>query len=201
MNAAFIASGIIKPITKRKTGVTLPMTKRSHYPNHRPPHLLFDNSWYFISAHIVSKQNILQYDGHKEIWITALKELSESHNVRVFAWVLLNNHYHLLVLFNNAKKLPRFINQLHGRTSHQFNIIEDCSGRKVWYSYWDSLIRGENDFWTRFNYIHYNPVKHQLVQKPEDWQYSSYRTYLEKIGAIWLADCWESYHVVEYNFE
>ncbi len=160
------------------------MTNRLNHPNHRPPHLLIDNTWYFITAHVVSKWDILQHPGHKETWIKTLQDLSELHNLRIMAWVVLNNHYHLLILFNNAKILPGFINQLHGRTSYQFNKIEICRGRKVWYSYWDSLIRGEKDFWTRFNYIHYNPVKHQLVQKPEDWQYSSYKIYLKKKGPM-----------------
>ena len=177
------------------------MKKRTDHPNHRPPHLLINNTWYFITAHVVSKRNLLNYPGHKEVWINTLYELSELHNLRVMAWAVLNNHYHLLVFFNNTRILPGFINQLHGRTSYQFNKIEGRRGRKVWFSYWDSCIRGEKDFWTRFNYIHYNPVKHQLVQKPEDWHYSSYNTYLKLKGIEWLSDCWESYPIVEYNFE
>ena len=141
----------------------MPKTRHSQPPQHRPPHIMFNDSWYFITAHVVSKQDILQYPGHKEMWIRTLHELADSYKVRIMAWVVLNNHYHFLAKFTNAQNLPGFINQLHGRTSYQFNQIENCRGRKVWYSYWDSIIRGEKDFWTRFNYIHYNPVKHQLV--------------------------------------
>ncbi|MDY6867819.1 MAG: transposase, partial [Chloroflexota bacterium] len=145
--------------------------------------------------------NILRYHGHKEIWIKTMRELVTLYKIRIMAWVIVNNHYHLLAYFNSAKILPIFINKLHGRTSYQFNKIENSRGRKIWYSYWDSQIRGEKDFWTKFNYIHYNPVKHQLVKRPEDWQYSSYKIYLEKKSPVWIADCWESYPVIEYNFE
>jgi putative transposase len=177
------------------------MAKTSNRPNHRPPHLIIDDTWYFITAHIINKNKILEHPGHKEFWINTLHELANSGNVRVFAWVILTNHYHILAKFEKAQELPSFINKLHGRTSYQFNKIENISGRNIWYSYWDSIIRGEKDFWTRFNYIHYNPVKHQLAQKPEDWQYSSYQHYLKTKGLIWLSDCWESYPILEYDYE
>ena len=179
------------------------MTKRKHSqtPQHRPPHILFNDSWYFISGHVLSKQNIMLFPGHKEVWCNALFELAKTKKVRVFAWVILNNHYHFLARFMNAQNLPNFINHLHGITSYRFNKIENRQGRKVWYSYWDSIIRGDKNFWTRFNYIHYNPVKHQLVQKPEDWQYSSYHHYMKMKGLIWLSNCWESYPILEYDYE
>jgi putative transposase len=177
------------------------MPKPQNHPSHRPPHILVDNTWYFITAHIISKQNILRYPGHKEVWVKALRGFSASHNIKIIAWVVLDNHYHLLTQVADAKTLPGFVNQLHGSTSFQFNKIENRRGRKVWYSYWDSLIRGENDFWTKFNYIHYNPVKHRLAHRPEDWPYSSYKAYLEEKGMMWVNDCWESFPIVEYNFE
>ena len=177
------------------------MSKTSNHPNHRPPHLLIDDSWYFITAHVLSKKAILQFPGHKEIWIRTMHDLAHSVNIQVMAWSVLNNHYHLLALFKDAQKIPGFINQLHGRTAYQFNKIENRQGRMVWYSYWDSIIRNEKDFWTRFNYIHYNPVKHHLAQKPEDWPYSSYKYFLQRIGLIWLADCFNSYPILEYNYE
>ncbi len=40
--------------------------------------------------------------------------------------------------------------------------------------YWEHLIRDENDLRRHFDYIHYNPVKHGLVNNPKDWQHSSF---------------------------
>lgn len=46
---------------------------------------------------------------------------------------------------------------------------------KFWQKgFWDHVIRDEADFQRHLDYIHYNPVKHGLVQRPEDWPYSSY---------------------------
>ena len=40
--------------------------------------------------------------------------------------------------------------------------------------FWEHLIRDDNDLRIHFDYIHYNPVKHGLVMKPADWEYSSF---------------------------
>lgn len=48
--------------------------------------------------------------------------------------------------------------------------------------FWEHTIRDEKDLENHLNYIHYNPVKHGLVTKPVDWEWSSFR-YFVKGGA------------------
>ncbi|MBX3002252.1 MAG: hypothetical protein KF893_27250, partial [Caldilineaceae bacterium] len=46
---------------------------------------------------------------------------------------------------------------------------------KFWQKgFWDHIIRDEVDFQRHLDYIHYNPVHHQYVQKPEEWRHSSF---------------------------
>jgi putative transposase len=71
-------------------------------------------------------------------------------------------------------------------------------GRPVWYNYWDTCVRTDQAYWTRFNYIHQNPVKHGLVAQPDAWAFSSYNYYLRTRGAAWFADAWARYPVVDY---
>ena len=52
---------------------------------------------------------------------------------------------------------------------------------KIWQtSFFDHIIRNEKDLHTHLDYIHYNPVKHKLVDKPELWPWSSYRVFLKR---------------------
>lgn len=46
--------------------------------------------------------------------------------------------------------------------------------------YWEHQIRDESDLQRHVNYIHYNPVKHGLVDRVADWPYSSFHRYVEK---------------------
>jgi len=168
---------------------------------HRPPHLLINETWYFITAHTVGKTPLLSTDEQKSIWLDNFITLQNRFKVNVSAWVLLDNHYHFLTYFHDAQIIPKFVQQLHGSTSFKLNKYESTKGREVWYSYWDCCVRDEKDFWTKFNYIHYNPTKHGYVESPEDWKFSSLNEILGNKGQDWVDDCWARYPVVEYDFE
>jgi putative transposase len=153
---------------------------------HRPPHLYIDDAWYFVTASTLEKAHILATDKHFDIWLNTFQEIIEEFKVNAAAWVILPNHYHCLFLPQQGSDLGPMIKRFHGRTSRELNLLDGKQGRSVWYSYWDTCIRGEHDFWTRFNYIHYNPVKHGYAQQPKDWQFSSYYFYLKNEDQAWF---------------
>ncbi len=160
---------------------------------HRPLHIYIDDAWYFITGSTINRAKFFISDEHLHLWREVFLATAEELSVTVCAWVVLSSHYHALLKFQHGRDLSKFVQRLHGRTSHKVNVLDNLQGRKIWYSYWDTCIRGETDFWTRFNYIHYNPVKHGYVHNPEDWEYSSYRFYLQEEGDEWLAKCWLNY--------
>jgi putative transposase len=54
--------------------------------------------------------------------------------------------------------------------------------RAVWQPrFWEHTIRNERDFGNHLDYIHYNPVKHGYVSRPQDWPYSSFQRFV-KLG-------------------
>lgn len=160
---------------------------------HRPPHLYVDGMWYFITASTVNGAHILATDEHLDMWMQTLRGLIKEFGIKLVAWVVLSNHYHLLVLPKIGRDLGNFMKRLNGGASYHLNLLDNSRGRSVWYTYWDTCIRDERDFWTRFNYIHYNPVKHGYVKQPQDWLFSSYRFYLRDEGETWLAECWAQF--------
>ena len=53
--------------------------------------------------------------------------------------------------------------------------------RGVWQPrFWEHTIRDEADFEDHFHYIHYNPVKHGLVSRVQDWPHSSFHAYVSR---------------------
>ena len=67
----------------------------------------------------------------------------------------------------------------------EFGAGERSKSRKakgeqtVWQRrYWEHAIRDENDFARHFDYIHINPVKHQLVAAPKDWPHSTFHDWV-----------------------
>jgi len=127
-----------------------------------------------------------------------LKELIVEFGIVLRAWIVPDDHYHLLLRTRVGKDLSRFHGRLHGATSRQLNLWDDAVGRQVWHNYWDTCIRTEASLWVHFDYTHNNPVKHGYVAHPRDWEFSSYGYYLRERGEEWLADCWERYPVIDY---
>jgi putative transposase len=145
-----------------------------------------EGAWYFVTASTAGRESILVTDDHFNLWVNIFKELIFKFNIKLIAWVVLANHYHLLFMPGATDKLGDFMKRLNGGTSRSLNLLDNKPGRVVWYTYWDRCMRAEHDFWTRFNYIHYNPVKHGYVSNPEDWGFSSYRFYLRGDGERWV---------------
>jgi putative transposase len=59
--------------------------------------------------------------------------------------------------------------------------------------YWEHTIRDETDFARHVDYIHFNPVRHGLVRRVEDWPYSSFHRYVRN-GTLpddWAGDAAE----------
>jgi putative transposase len=56
--------------------------------------------------------------------------------------------------------------------------------------FWEHTIRNERDFQAHVDYIHYNPVKHGLVERVRDWPYSSFHRFVRKgwESADWAGD-------------
>jgi putative transposase len=198
----------------------MPSAKRKEF---HPPHIYKDNSCYFLTASILRHQPFLNTDPKRAIVRDVLKDAVHLYGIRLYAWVILANHYHLLLETSEVAPIYKFIKRLHGDSAIQLNKLDNAPGRQVWYQYWDRFPRSEHDFWTYFNYIHINPIKHGYVHlcdgvltvdgeqvKITDgrsldvhqalalYPSSSYHFYVREYGTEFLTDVWMRYPVPDY---
>src|SRR4051794_3785589 len=112
----------------------------------------------------------------------------------VYGWVILPNHYHILVGIESLDHVSSASRHLHGATSREWNLADGHTGtRQVWYKYTDRAIRIEAHFYQSLNYIHINPIKHGWVTDPYEWPWSSIHNYAAAHGREWLRSRWRSY--------
>jgi putative transposase len=111
----------------------------------------------------------------------------------------MDSHYHILLKIEKGRNIPDFVKGVNGKSAYLLNNIEKLPERMVWYNYWDVCIREAEDFWKRFNYIHHNPVKHGYSERMEDYEYSSYKKWLESKGDEWMKDVLERYPVIDFT--
>ena len=166
--------------------------------DHHPPHVYLDDTWYLITASTVNHGPVLSGTHAKALFRRELRKLIVQFGMKLRAWVVLDDHYHLLLKTDQGRDLAIFTARLHGSTSRQLNLRHETPGRQVWHNYWDTCVRDEEGLWMRFNYIHQNPVKHGYVQRMKDWGFSSYRFYVRTKGREWLTDCEARYPVADW---
>jgi len=166
---------------------------------HRPPHRLGNNGIYFLTASTFLKKVLFDDSEKKNMLKVVIKEKSSKFGVKIFAWVIMDSHYHLLIKIENDKSLPGFIKSVNGKSAFLLNQMGGREDQTVWYNYWDTCIREERDFWSRFNYIHHNPVKHKIAENMEYYEFSSYKAWLDKKGREWMDDVLESYPIVDFS--
>jgi putative transposase len=189
-----------------------------------PPHLYEDNACYFLTASTLNGQRLLVDDARRTMLKDILKKLAALHGITLYAWVILANHYHLLLRTSERSPIYKFIKALHGQSAIRLNELDGVVGRQVWYQYWDRFPRSERDFWSYFNYIHINPVKHRYVGLDhgvllaegrevriaagraadvdlclQQYPHSSYHYYLRKYGPEFLMDAWTLYPIPDYT--
>jgi len=110
------------------------------------------------------------------------------------AWVVLPNHYHVLVK-TELLSFGRRLGRLHNGLSTQWNREDKTPGRKVWYRFSDRAIRSDRHLMAAVNYIHANPVRHGLVDVATDWPWSSLASYVQRYGLDTLRSWWRDYPV------
>jgi putative transposase len=173
--------------------------RRAGQPWHAPPHFNQTGGQYFISAACYEHQSIMQTPDRRSEWENALiAGVADLDGARLDGWVVLPNHYHMLVACD-LRVLAGWLGRLHNGKATQWNREDDTPGRKVWHRFSDRSIRSERHYYASLNYLHANPVKHGYVADASDWPWSSLGRYLEQLGRERLVEWWTQFPIDDYG--
>ena len=160
---------------------------------------------HFITATVAQWVDVFTRKEYKDIVINSLKHCQEKKGLCVYGWVVMTNHLHLIVSCKAGFDLSDTLRDFKKYTSKQIvNAIENNpkESRKSWLlwllknndeiNFWQpgnhpEEIRSLDFFNQKLNYIHKNPVRAGIVDKEEEYLYSSARDYYNKKGLLELA--------------
>lgn len=179
----------------------LELRKTRNLPWHNPPHLDFRvTKQYLISSSCYEHAHVIGKDPERMMECEAeVLRICEALAVRIYAWCVLPNHYHVLLRTDRIKELRGQLGEFHGRSSFQWNGSDDRRGRKVWHNCFERPMKSERHFWATLNYVHDNPVHHGYVKRWPDWPWSSARRYLAEVGAEEAKRIWLNYPILDYG--
>jgi putative transposase len=128
---------------------------------------------YHISARSNNKDWFkLSLDRVWEITQRGLVYANKLNSVEIHAFVLMNNHYHLLVTTPNAD-IDRFMRTFNKYISEQINIYSGVINYKFGGPYNWSIVSKRQYLFNVYRYVFRNPVKAGVTQTCEEYPFSS----------------------------
>jgi REP element-mobilizing transposase RayT len=137
-----------------------------------------------------------------DIITTSLSFCRQQKELRLHAYVILDNHLHLVVSADNLSQVIRDFKRHTAREIlgvaqqenklwllKQFEFFKSAhkinSQHQVWQEgFHPQAITTEDMLRQKLDYVHYNPVRLGLIDRPEDWRYSSARNYFGQDGVL-----------------
>jgi putative transposase len=89
------------------------------------------------------------------------------------AWCVMPTHVHVVVEQAEGHTLSDVVQKWKSISAHAINKLEGRKGRLWQPEYFDRFMRSEQQFGWTVAYVENNPVAARLVEKPEDWRFSS----------------------------
>ncbi|MCI0500248.1 MAG: transposase [Epsilonproteobacteria bacterium] len=162
---------------------------------------------YFITATVVDWIDVFTRKIYRDILIESLKYNIENKGLIVYAYVIMSNHFHCIIQAKNSN-LSEILRDFKKHTSkailnaiHQepesrrewmlerFNKAKESHHRNTNFQFWQygnhaEEIYSQAFFWTKIDYIHFNPVRAEIVKRPQDFIYSSASNYIDNTGLL-----------------
>ncbi len=161
-----------------------------------------DKGLYFITSSIVEFIPIFTSNVYCKIILDSLQFSRVQKNLKIIAYVIMDNHFHAIIESDN---LQNKIKAIKGYTAieilkqlnidnknwllNQLEFYKKKHKNKSKYQVWQEgahpqLIQNQEMAIQKIDYIHYNPIKRGLVEKPEHWVFSSASNYINNSGVI-----------------
>jgi putative transposase len=138
-----------------------------------PSHRTAPGSSYFVTTKCWQGRSLFQVTEIAEIVVTALFHYRDRNAYLLHEFVLMPNHLHLLLTPAATTSLEKAIQLIKGGSSHQIHKVR-ANEMEIWQKgFYDWTIRDRDDWRTKSEYIRMNPVRAKVVERPEDWPYSS----------------------------
>lgn len=137
---------------------------------------------YFFTVNLLDRRSDLLVAHIAELR-EAVRAVRRKWPFHIDAWVVLPEHMHCLwTLPEGDSDFPRRWQEIKVGFAKALPAVESRSPlmvrrreRGIWQRrYWEHVIRDDRDYAAHMNYIHFNPVKHGLVEVPGDWPFSTF---------------------------
>src|SRR6202047_4123835 len=134
---------------------------------------------HFVTFCCYHRRQLFTTDASRRIFESALERVRHSFGLQVYGYVVMPEHVHLLLSEPQRDTLADALKSLKQGVSRR--LIGDAD--HFWQKrYYDFNLRNYPQLVEKLRYIHRNPVKAGLCERPEEWEWSSFRHYATGCG-------------------
>jgi REP element-mobilizing transposase RayT len=145
----------------------------------RPLRIEYEGAYYHVMNRGRGRQAIFHGEEYFRAFLDTLAEAHERFRLEIHAYCLMGNHYHLL-LKTPEGNLQRAMRHVGGLYTQRYNRLKKTDGSLFRGRYKAILVDHDAYFLHLSKYIHRNPVDAHIVERLEDYEWSSYHTYIGK---------------------
>ena len=163
-----------------------------------------NGKFYHVMVQGINKENIFLDDSRKYKYYILIEKYLKEFEVDVIAYCIMSNHVHLLLHSKNIDIVSRFMHKINGIFAQDYNK----ENKRVGYVFRDRFkmeyILNEEYLYACIDYIHMNPVKANIVDKAEEYKFSSFNEFWGKkkiINLIPINFEMQKYEVYKNNCE
>jgi len=132
----------------------------------------------------VGKEYVFPDDQHKGFYLACLQKHKEKHPVKILAFCVMGNHAHILLSVDDVAELSQYMKIVNQDYAQYYNRVHSRVGYVFRSRFKSEVIRSEKHLVYCVAYIQNNPLKAHMVQRAEDYGYSSYSNYLRRTGIV-----------------
>jgi len=136
----------------------------------------YEGALYHVLSRGNEKQDIVIDDDDRKLFLDTAGQMGERFAIDLFAYVLMDNHYHLLFRTNRAN-LCRSMQWFGATYTKRFNLRHNRNGHLFQGRFKNMLVQDDAYLLQLSYYIHRNPLRAGMVRRIADFKWSSYRAY------------------------
>ncbi len=140
----------------------------------RQARIEYSGALYHITSRGNAKQDIFVNDEDRIEFLEILRKARNRYNAIIYAYCLMDNHYHLLVETPDAN-ISQLMRQLNGVYTQRYNFTHRKTGHLFQGRFKSILVQQDLYLLELCRYIVLNPVRAGMVKAAKDWPWSSYR--------------------------
>src|SRR5438270_3851341 len=142
---------------------------------------------YHVTQRGVDGQATFSIDEDRYTYLRLLRENLSEAEVRVWAWCLMSNHVHLVLLPGREHSLSLLLRRVHGRYAQYYNTRWGRTGH-LWQSRFFGCVLASDHLWTALAYVERNPVRAAMVQEAAQYPWSSASAHVLQKDASGILD-------------